>query len=88
MNLQLCLTLSSLLLAPAKLGAGALSWATGKLETNGVKLPTSPSSTDVQDRVLQAAAKHESQPSDTEAVPDPSPESVTGGGENVNLPEA
>ncbi|XP_010413644.1 PREDICTED: uncharacterized protein LOC104699942 [Camelina sativa] len=53
-----------LLLAPVKLGAQAFSWAAGKLETNGVGLPTSPSSSDVRSRVLQAAAKHESKPSD------------------------
>ncbi|KAJ4884976.1 Rhodanese/Cell cycle control phosphatase superfamily protein [Raphanus sativus] len=52
------------LFAPVKLGAQAFSWAAGKLETNGVGLPTSPSSSDVRSRVLQAAAKHESQPSD------------------------
>uniref|UniRef100_A0A1J3J4W2 Calcium sensing receptor, chloroplastic n=1 Tax=Noccaea caerulescens TaxID=107243 RepID=A0A1J3J4W2_NOCCA len=53
-----------LLFAPVKLGAQAFSWAAGKLETNGVGLPTSPSSPDVRSRVLQAAKKHESQPSD------------------------
>ncbi|EOA25401.1 hypothetical protein CARUB_v10018733mg [Capsella rubella] len=53
-----------LLFAPVKLGAQAFSWAAGKLETNGVGLPTSPSSSDVRSRVLQAAAKHESKPSD------------------------
>ncbi|CAH8342122.1 unnamed protein product [Eruca vesicaria subsp. sativa] len=52
------------LFVPVKLGAQAFSWAAGKLETNGVGLPTSPSSSDVRSRVLQAAAKHESQPSD------------------------
>ncbi|KAL0724641.1 hypothetical protein Bca4012_039240 [Brassica carinata] len=52
------------LFTPVKLGAQAFSWAAGKLETNGVGLPTSPSSSDVRSRVLQAAAKHESQPSD------------------------
>ncbi|GFY81283.1 rhodanese/cell cycle control phosphatase superfamily protein [Actinidia rufa] len=52
------------LLAPLRLGGQAISWAAGKLETNGIGLPTSPSSSDVQNRVLQAAAKHESQPSD------------------------
>ncbi|XP_012075405.1 uncharacterized protein LOC105636682 isoform X2 [Jatropha curcas] len=60
------------LLAPVRLGAQAFSWAAGKLETNGLRLPTSPSSVDVQSRVLQAAAKHESQPSDTEGVQNPS----------------
>ncbi|KAK1313282.1 hypothetical protein QJS10_CPA06g01475 [Acorus calamus] len=54
-----------LLLAPVRLGAQAFSWAAGKLEPNRIGLPTSPSSTAVQDRVLQAAAKHESQPSDS-----------------------
>ncbi|CAN8254188.1 unnamed protein product [Cochlearia groenlandica] len=53
-----------LLFTPVKVGAQAFSWAAGKLETNGVGLPTSPSSPDVRSRVLQAAAKHESQPSD------------------------
>ncbi|XP_010469273.1 PREDICTED: uncharacterized protein LOC104749364 isoform X2 [Camelina sativa] len=53
-----------LLFAPVKLGAQAFSWAAEKLETNGVGLPTSPSSSDVRSRVLQAAAKHESKPSD------------------------
>ncbi|XP_074281333.1 uncharacterized protein LOC141606195 [Silene latifolia] len=51
-----------LLLSPVTMGAQALTWATGKAETNGNGLPVSPSSSDVQSRVLQAAAKHESQP--------------------------
>ncbi|XP_027334631.1 calcium sensing receptor, chloroplastic isoform X2 [Abrus precatorius] len=55
----------------ARLGAEAFSWAAGKLESNGIGLPTSPSSLDVQNRVLQAAAKHESQPSDSEGNQDP-----------------
>ncbi|KAJ6855087.1 hypothetical protein NC651_039918 [Populus alba x Populus x berolinensis] len=42
---------------------------------------------DVQNWVLQAAAKHESQPSETE-VPNPSPESVTPLNEKVDLSEA
>ncbi|WJX39396.1 hypothetical protein P8452_26942 [Trifolium repens] len=65
-----------LLLAPVKLGGQAFSWAAGKLESNGIGLPTSPSSLDVQNRVLQAAAKHESQPSDSEGNQDPNPEST------------
>lgn len=54
-----------------------MTWALGKLETNRNRngLPTSPSSTDVQSRVLQAAAKHESQP-DSEEPQDPSPETM------------
>lgn len=57
-----------LLLSPVKVGAQAFSWAARKLESNKVGLPTSPSSSAVQNRVLQAVAKHESQPSDSEKV--------------------
>ncbi|KAL8522481.1 hypothetical protein ACS0TY_012595 [Phlomoides rotata] len=66
------------LLAPVALGREALSWAAGKLETNG--LPTSPSSSDVQSRVQQAAAKLQSQPD--------SPQVATSGNEEVNISEA
>ncbi|KAM7280637.1 hypothetical protein ACFE04_007771 [Oxalis oulophora] len=59
------------LLAPVRVGGQAFSWVAEKLETNGIGLPTSPSSTDVQNRVLQAAAKLESQPTE-----DPSPDSI------------
>jgi hypothetical protein len=48
---------------------------------------TSSSSSDVQNRMLQADAKHESQPSETE-VQNPSPESVTPLNEKVDLSEA
>ncbi|CAN1194469.1 Calcium sensing receptor, chloroplastic [Linum perenne] len=72
----------SLLLVPVKLGSKAISWAAEKLETNGNGLPTSPSSSDVQNRVLQAAAKHESQPSsETEGTQPPM-------NENADLSEA
>lgn len=64
------------LLVPVQLGGQAISWAAGKLESNGIGLSTSPSSSDVQSRVLQAAAKHESQPLDSE-LQDPSTESKT-----------
>ena len=57
------------------------------MENNRIGFPTSPSSSDVQNRVLQAAAKHESQPSGTE-VQNPSPESVTPLNEKVDLSEA
>lgn len=57
-----------LLLGPFKVGAVAFSWAAGIFEPNRIGLPTSPSSTDVQSRVQQAAAKHESQPSDSEVA--------------------
>ncbi|XP_021638274.2 uncharacterized protein LOC110633811 isoform X2 [Hevea brasiliensis] len=77
-----------LLLAPVRIGAQAFSWVAGKLETSGIGLPTSPSSSDVQTRVLQAAAKHESQPSDTEEVQKPSSESVAPINENVDFSEA
>uniref|UniRef100_A0A175YEC9 Rhodanese domain-containing protein n=1 Tax=Daucus carota subsp. sativus TaxID=79200 RepID=A0A175YEC9_DAUCS len=64
------------LLVPVQLGGQAVSWAAGKLESNGIGLSTSPSSSDVQSRVLQAAAKHESQPLDSE-LQDTSTESNT-----------
>lgn len=78
----------SRLLAPARLGAQAFSWAAGKLESNRIGLPTSPSSSDVQNRVLQAAAKHESQPADAEGLADQSSESTISVSENVDLSEA
>ncbi|KAJ9541866.1 hypothetical protein OSB04_028372 [Centaurea solstitialis] len=58
------------LLGPVKLGGEAIAWAAGKLETNRNGLPTSPSSINIQNRVLQAAAKHESQPIDGEEPQD------------------
>lgn len=66
--LQVFLLLSwlRLLLSPVRVGTDALSWAAKKIEPNKVGLPTSPSTTAVKDRVLQAAAKHESQPSDAD----------------------
>ncbi|XP_039050510.1 uncharacterized protein LOC120191671 [Hibiscus syriacus] len=72
-----------LLLAPVRFGAQALSWVSGNLETNGIGLPTSPSSPDVQSRVLQAAAKHESKPSDSE-----DPDAMAPMNEKVDLSEA
>ncbi|PPD87945.1 hypothetical protein GOBAR_DD15133 [Gossypium barbadense] len=74
-----------LLLAPVTFGAQAFSWVSGKLETNGIGLPTSPSSSDVQSRVLQAAAKHESKPSDSE---DPSADTMAPRNEKADLSEA
>ncbi|TYH03820.1 hypothetical protein ES288_A09G249500v1 [Gossypium darwinii] len=74
-----------LLLAPVTFGAQAFSWVSGKLETNGIGLPTSPSSSDVQSRVLQAAAKHESKPSDSE---DPSGDAMASRNEKADLSEA
>lgn len=73
-----------LLMSPVRLGGEAISWAAGKLETNGIGLPTSPSSLDVQNRVLQAAAKHESQPSDGEENQD----LTAPVNENIDLSEA
>ncbi|VAH82835.1 unnamed protein product [Triticum turgidum subsp. durum] len=55
-----------LLLSPVRVGAEAFSWAAKKLEPNKIGLATSPSTTAVQDRVLKAAAMHESKPSDAE----------------------
>ena len=74
-----------MLLAPVRVGAQAFSWISGKLETNGIGLPTSPSSLEVQNRVLQAAAKLESQPSDAE---DKFPEVMAPVNEKVDLSEA
>ncbi|KAK9078949.1 hypothetical protein SSX86_000618 [Deinandra increscens subsp. villosa] len=71
------------LLVPVKLGGQAISWAAGKLETNRNGLPTLPSSVNVQSRVLQAAAKHESQPPDSEEE-----QTTTSGGQNTDLSEA
>lgn len=51
--------------------------------SNGLGLPTSPSSLDVQNRVLQAAAKHESQPSESEGNQDPALESAVPLNQNV-----
>ncbi|KAI3455488.1 hypothetical protein Pfo_012151 [Paulownia fortunei] len=76
-----------LLQAPVRLGGQAISWAAGKLDTNRNGLPTSPSSSDVQSRVLQAAAKHESQPPDGEGTQDSS-QTASPGNENVNTSEA
>lgn len=71
-----------------RLGAQAFSWAARKIEPNKVGLPTSPSSTAVQDRVLQAAAKHESQPSDAEEAQGLPRESPGQTNENLDLSEA
>ncbi|KAK8663594.1 hypothetical protein V6N13_083406 [Hibiscus sabdariffa] len=65
-----------LLLVPARLGAQAYSWIAGKLGSNGIGLPTSPSSIDVQNRVLQAAAKLESLPSNAQDPSAPMNEKV------------
>ncbi|KAI9377687.1 hypothetical protein POPTR_019G098950v4 [Populus trichocarpa] len=70
-------------LASVRLGVQAFSCAAGKLENNRIGLPTSPSSSDVQNRGLKA----ESQPSETK-VQNPSPESVTPLNEKVDLSEA
>lgn len=75
------------LLAPVTLGGQAVSWAAGKLETNRNGLPTSPSSSDVQSRVLQAAAKLESQPPGTVDTQD-LPQVGSSGNEEVNISEA
>ncbi|RZC50833.1 hypothetical protein C5167_019265 [Papaver somniferum] len=77
-----------LLLVPVTLGTDAFSWAAKKLEPSRVGLPTSPSTSAVQDRVLQAAAKHESQPSDSDEMQDVSCEAVPPMDENVDLSEA
>ncbi|KAH6781324.1 Rhodanese/Cell cycle control phosphatase superfamily protein [Perilla frutescens var. frutescens] len=75
------------LLAPVALGGQAISWAAGKLEPNRNGLPTSPSSLDVQSRVLQAAAKLESQPPAATETQD-LPQVAASGNEEVNISEA
>ncbi|KAF3785276.1 hypothetical protein EJ110_NYTH28327 [Nymphaea thermarum] len=59
-----------LLLSPVRFGAQALAWTMTKLEPNKVGLPTSPSTTAVQNRVLQAAAKHGTLPLELEDAED------------------
>lgn len=48
-------------------------WFAGQMEPNKLKLATSPSTTAVQNRVLQAAAKHGSLPSELEQIQDLEP---------------
>ncbi|KAJ4810416.1 Rhodanese/Cell cycle control phosphatase superfamily protein [Rhynchospora pubera] len=55
-----------LLVAPVRVSVQAISWVSGRLEPNKIGLPISPSTSAVQDRVLQAAAKHESQPTESD----------------------
>jgi hypothetical protein len=55
-----------LLLAPVRFSAQAISWVSGRLEPNKIGLPTSPSTSAAQNQVLQAAAKHGSQPAESE----------------------
>ncbi|CAH9101481.1 unnamed protein product [Cuscuta europaea] len=75
-----------LLLTPFRLGGKAIYWVIGKLGNNGGGLPTSPSSTEVQSRVMQAAAKHESQLSDSEDSQEQSSREMSSVNDSVNLP--
>ncbi|KAF6161960.1 hypothetical protein GIB67_002743 [Kingdonia uniflora] len=77
-----------LLLVPIGFGAQAFTWAATKLEPNKIGLQTTPSSSAIQDRVLQAAAKHESQPLDAEETQDPSGEPSVPVSENEDLSDA
>ncbi|KAI0504271.1 hypothetical protein KFK09_015223 [Dendrobium nobile] len=77
-----------LLLAPVTVGVATISWITGILEPKMLGLPTSPSSTAVQDRVLQAAAKHESQPADAEEIQAQARESSDQVNEQLDISEA
>ncbi|CAA6660290.1 unnamed protein product [Spirodela intermedia] len=78
-----------LLLTPVALGAQVLSRAAGNSDPAKIGLPTSPSSTAVQDRVLQAAAKHESQPTEAEeAAQVPPVESASAATDGLDLSEA
>ncbi|KAF3788056.1 hypothetical protein EJ110_NYTH13578 [Nymphaea thermarum] len=62
---------SRLLLSPVRFGAQALAWTMRKLEPNKVGLPTSPSTTAVQNKVLQAARKHGTLPLELEDAQEP-----------------
>lgn len=53
-----------LLLRPFALATQGMVWAAGALEPSKLQLATSPSTSAVQDRVLQAAAKHGPLPSE------------------------
>lgn len=78
-----------LLLSPVRVGALAVSLVAAKRDINGNGLPVSPSSSDVQNRVLQAAAKHESQPLDEGSQQDTLLDTTTSAvSENVDLSEA
>lgn len=52
------------LLRPFALATGGIVWVAGQLEPSKLQLATSPSTSAVQDRVLQAAAKHGPLPSE------------------------
>ncbi|KAF4352504.1 hypothetical protein G4B88_013334 [Cannabis sativa] len=55
---------------------------------DAIGLQPSPSFSAVQNRVLQATAKHESKPSDAEGLAEPSSEATMLGSEKVDLSEA
>ena len=62
-----------ILLRPFRFVGEKILWAVGQVEPSTLQLATSPSTSAMQDRVLQAAAKHgplasESEPEQTEEV--------------------
>lgn len=65
------------LFSPFHSATQGILWIAGQMEPNKLKLATSPSTTAVQNRVLQAAAKHGSLPSDIEQTQDSEPVSDT-----------
>lgn len=58
------------LFSPFGSATQGILWFAGQMEPNKLKLATSPSTTAVQNRVLQAAAKHGSLPSELEQTQD------------------
>lgn len=65
------------LFSPFQSATQGILWIAGQMEPNKLKLATSPSTTAVQNRVLQAAAKHGSLPSEIEQTQDLEPVSDT-----------
>ena len=68
-----------LVLRPFAVVKEGIVWATGQVEPNNtlLQLATSPSTSDVQDRVVQAAAKHGPLPSEpSDQVAEDSPQSL------------
>ena len=52
------------MLRPFTVAKEGIVWVAGQVEPNTLQLATSPSTSDVQDRVVQAAAKHGPLPSE------------------------
>lgn len=71
---------------PFQSASQGILWFAGQMEPNKLKLATSPSTTAVQNRVLQAAAKHGSLPSELEQTQGLEP--VSDSGTETEIPDA